>query len=340
MARILGIFAITCMISLFAQTSSSPLGDLLFNPFSPPQREGGDNGGGVQVGFYNQICPRAEEIVKDVMFNAFQNDSGLAAAMVRLQSHDCLVNGCDGSVLLDQADGGGRVEKQAPANGKTVRGFDLIDSAKEAVEKECPGVVSCADILAFLSRDALVLSGLPGFDVPGGRRDGRASREEDVVKYIASPNNTVDQLVRLFETKGLDVQDMVALLGAHSIGVAHCSNFRYRLKDPKKAREVEGSMKVVMGFQCLNKRHTVPMDSVTNYRMDSVFYRQLLKKKALLESDQLLASDSRTEPLVEKFAGDEAEWFRKFTESFVKMAQNQVLTGDQGEIRRNCRFVN
>lgn len=39
----------------------------------------------------------------------------------------------------------------------TVRGYDLIDEVKAALEKACPGVVSCADIIVAATRDAIAL---------------------------------------------------------------------------------------------------------------------------------------------------------------------------------------
>jgi len=66
------------------------------------------------------------------------------------------VKGCDGSVLLDDTPtmlG----EKLALSNINSLRSFEVVDEVKEALEKACPGVVSCADIIIMASRDAVAL---------------------------------------------------------------------------------------------------------------------------------------------------------------------------------------
>lgn len=53
--------------------------------------------------------------------------------------------------MLDNGDGI-ESEKDAAPNRGSVDGFDIVDDIKTALENVCPGVVSCADILALASQ--------------------------------------------------------------------------------------------------------------------------------------------------------------------------------------------
>lgn len=109
-------------------------------------------GQGTRVGFYSSSCPQAESIVRSTVQAHFRSDPTVAPGLLRMHFHDCFVQGCDASILIT----GPSTERNAPPN-LLLRGFDAIDNAKTRVEAACPGVVSCADIVALAARDAVVL---------------------------------------------------------------------------------------------------------------------------------------------------------------------------------------
>ncbi|MCP8971448.1 hypothetical protein NK662_23355, partial [Ectobacillus sp. SYSU M60031] len=146
----------------------------------------------LRVGFYDNSCPAAEIIVQEEVSKAVSGNPGMAAGLVRLHFHDCFVRGCDASVLLD-ADGSGRfaTEKRSNPNRDSLRGYEVIDEIKAALEAACPGTVSCADILALAARDSTVLVGGPYWDVPLGRRDSLGASIQGSNNDIPAPNNTL-----------------------------------------------------------------------------------------------------------------------------------------------------
>ncbi|GMY26288.1 peroxidase 5-like [Fagus crenata] len=310
-------------------------------------------------GFYHSTCPQAEKIVFDVVFKAIIEDRGNAAGLIRLFFHDCFVNGCDASILLDSTPSGEPVEKNSTANGKTLRGLEVIDEIKVNLEAECPGIVSCADILSFAAREAVVHSGIFNFPypVPAGRRDGLSSRSADVVGNLFGPSSPMDEIIQGFTKRGLTIEEMVVLAGAHSVGITHCRFVDYRLynfrpnatRDPILSDEhaffISGLCPPNSTFPTflggdLELGNTLRFDLLSPLSVENTFYTNLLKGKSLLESDQMLASDPRTRPFVQLMALDRLLWSKKFARAMIQLGMVDVLTGSEGEIRRNCRAVN
>ncbi|CAM0879835.1 unnamed protein product [Alopecurus aequalis] len=161
---------------------------------------------GLQRGFYDSICPDAEDIVRSTVEKYYNNDATIAPGLLRLHFHDCFVQGCDASVLIS----GASSEKTAPQNFG-LRGFNVIDDAKSQLEATCPGVVSCADILALAARDSVDLTGGPSWPVPLGRRDGRISSASDATA-LPSPADSVSVQKQKFAAQGLTDHDLVTLV--------------------------------------------------------------------------------------------------------------------------------
>ncbi|GAA0168964.1 hypothetical protein Leryth_008060 [Lithospermum erythrorhizon] len=295
---------------------------------------------GLKFNFYQKSCPAAAGIIKKVLQDVSGQDAGIRASLVRLYSHDCFVQGCDASILLDQNPNGEPTEKTAGANGQFIRGTEIIDQMKAEIEKACPGVVSCADILTLATRDALVASGIPNFEIPLGRRDGLTSIKNKAEHDLPIPTDNVNNMIELFKRKGLNEEDLATLIGAHSIGEAHCASFGYRTQNPEKIKEMNPKTPLDINHMCWNNMATLPIDSASHFQMDSLYYKGLMDKTGILESDQMIALDPRTTNYVQQYAQDQNGWHQKFTASLIKMSKIEVLTGNAGQIRKQCRFVN
>ncbi|KAK3125835.1 hypothetical protein QOZ80_7BG0610320 [Eleusine coracana subsp. coracana] len=301
---------------------------------------------GLKYGYYSRSCPPAEYIVRAVVGNAVRQNPGIGAGLIRMAFHDCFVQGCDGSVLLDPTPANPRPEKLGPPNFPSLRGFEVIDMAKAAVEKACPGKVSCADIVQFAGRDAsfFLSRGRVSYALPGGRLDGRVSLENETLAFLPPPSFNLTQLIGSFKAKGLSVDDMVVLSGAHSVGRSHCSSFSDRIgtappsnMDPRLAAALRRRCPANPTF---SNDPTVVQDAASPNVLDNQYYRNVLGRRVLFTSDAALLTSRRTAAMVRDNARRSGRWERKFARAMVKMAAVEIKTRANGEVRRNCRLVN
>ncbi|XP_034682857.1 peroxidase 5-like [Vitis riparia] len=356
-ATIITVVVILCWL----QFSSVECHWRLRNPRQPNQTEASTRPQGtllqcndkLQDRFYRNTCPQAENIIAKSVYDAVLVQPGLAAGLIRLHFHDCFVNGCDASILLDTTPSGEPVEKTSRANVFASQIFKYIDRLKADIERECPGVVSCADILAYATREAVKEEGLPYYLVPGGRRDGLSSSASNVAGNIPSPNESLKNMTQIFLRKGLSIEDMVVLFGAHSIGHTHCRSLFNRLYNYSSTQAQDPSMDFAHSlylkglcpkagplFQEVIDKVMVPLEPITPSRLDTLYYTQLLKGEGVLQTDQALTNNPTTNEIVKRFSQNPLEWGARFTSAMINLGKVDVLTGQEGEIRRNCRAVN
>ncbi|XP_044405997.1 peroxidase 70-like [Triticum aestivum] len=310
-----------CLLALFLLSSSA------YGQLSPS--------------FYAKTCPTLELIVRSTVTKAILVERRMGASLLRLHFHDCFVQGCDGSILLD--DKGSFVgEKTALPNMNSVRGFGVIDEIKKNVELVCPGVVSCADIIAVAARDGVVLLGGPSWPVPLGQRDSTTASLNAANSDIPTPDYSLDQLIAAFNKHQLSPRDMTALSGAHTIGYSQCINFRDHIYNGTNIDPVFATLrKRTCPAQAPNgDTNLAPLDVQTPLAFDNAYYSNLVAKRGLLNSDQELFNGGSQDALVSRYVINPALFASDFVTAIIKMSKLSPPPGTPTQIRRNCRVIN
>lgn len=84
------------------------------------------------------------------------------------------------------------------------------------------------------------------------------------------------------------------------------------------------------------------LDPSTPNGFDNNYFTNLQNKQGLLQTDQELFSTTGadTVDIVNRFANSQSEFFDNFVKSMIKMGNISPLTGNNGEIRLDCKRVN
>ena len=236
----------------------------------------------------------------------------------------------------------------APPN-LSVKSYDLIAAIKTELEKRCPGVVSCSDIEILATRDAVALAGGQNYTVRTGRRDRRQSKATDV--NLPGQDYTATQATSYFANLNFTQLEMVVLLGAHTVGVTHCSQIKSTrlysyggktgVTDPNLTMEDASKYKNMCPNTASSDNNILFLDAQWSAaKVDNSFYKRLQGKRGVLTVDQnLYANGASTKWHVDRLANTN-DFFELFPKALIKLSELKVLTGTQGEVRKVCSKFN
>jgi peroxidase len=186
------------------------------------------------------------------------------------------------------------------------------------------------------------------WEVLTGRRDGSESLASNTNGNLPSPFSDFSTQAQIFVKKGLNVNDLVVLSGAHTIGDAHCGTFSRRLYNFTGKGDADPSLNAAyaatLRTQCPNPATpgattTVEMDPQSSLSFDNHYYDILVQKQGLFQSDAALLTNKAAAKVVQSLRSKNT-FFSEFGKSMKKMGNVGVLMGNNGEIRKQCRFVN
>lgn len=190
------------------------------------------------------------------------------------------MGGANGSVLFE-------MEREENLSLKSI--LPKIESVKQSLEqKKIP--ISYADIIAVGGAVAVYKTGGPKIPTVLGRIDAKEAGQRI---HITSPEISILDIIDRFNKMGFNTKELVALLGAHTIG----------------------------------KAYGKPMTEDL-YRFSNTFFKKLIEfchgvkreNLAILNSDIALLDMQDTRKWVELYARDEIRFFEDFANAYQKMA--------------------
>lgn len=131
--------------------------------------------------------------------------------------------------------------------------------------------------------------------------------------------------------------------GAHTIGKAKCAVYRDRIYndtniDSLFAKARKRNCPRTSGT--LKDNNVAVLDFKTPNHFDNMYYKNLINKKGLLHSDQVLFNGGSTDSLVRAYSNNQRAFENDFVTAMIKMGNIKPLTGSKGQIRKNCRRAN
>ena len=140
--------------------------------------------------------------------------------------------------------------------------------------------------------------------------------------------------------------------GNHTMGKARYLSIRRRIYDDNNSKEQfyhhrKGkTYRRILQSICPKSGKDnafAPLYSMTLARFDNHYFISIIKGCVLLQSDNVLVTKDMEGEIREHvwaYANNQDLFFDSFVGSMIKMGSTNVITEEEGEIRKNCRYVN
>ncbi|KAJ4374498.1 hypothetical protein N0V86_007367 [Didymella sp. IMI 355093] len=240
-------------------------------------------------------CPKIWSTVLPELQTAFDGCGRDAHGAIRAPFHDCINNGCDGSLIL--TDECSRAENAG-----------LSDICGKLLSWTQKYNTSAADMIEFAAAVAISSCPLgPRVRALVGRKD---SSEAAPLNSMPGSRDSISSILDKFKAKGFSGDDVVALMGTHSVAVQVND-------DPAQAGK--------------------SLDSTPSI-YDLKFYQETLDGTApySLQSDKGLANNTETQKKWKEFAdGDTSAWNTAFTDAWNRFA----VIGNDVDSLQDCSSI-
>ncbi|GAQ77812.1 hypothetical protein KFL_000040130 [Klebsormidium nitens] len=239
--------------------------------------------------------------------NLTLSDSQTNARFLRLIFHDCASGGCNGSIM--------KLQEQKAFVNTFLSGYDKVQIVKAAADAACGSNLSYADTIVAGAFIGVYLSGGP--NVTQYVRLGRADTDGlDDPERLPSAFTLNDDLIKTFAVLGLNVEELVALSGAHTLGKATCANVTPRIGGDPYA---DPQFLYGLTNQCRTLLQQLSMD-LSPTQFDTSYYKVMQTGKGILQTDEGLYAENTTRAYTQLFASNQTEFFSSFAVGLLKMS--------------------
>lgn len=139
----------------------------------------------------------------------------------------------------------------------------------------------------------------------------------------------------------------MSFAAAHTVGFSHCNKFANRIYNFSRQNPVDPTLDKTYATQLqqmcprvVDPRIAINMDPNTPNKFDNVYYQNLQQGRGLFTSDQVLFTDLRSRPTVNRWAQNSADFQQAFINAITKLGRVGVKTAGNGNIRRDCAAFN